>query len=215
VDTPLERIARHIDADGAPLPTGAAAQELINLLRPIVAVGRFITFALHAKHQLAEDTWREPGKLAPAELAAFVEEVRRVSPFFPLMGGRVLEPFAWNGTGFAEGDWLILDIYATHRHPEGWQAPERFAPERHLQPTPPGATLAQGHGDPAVTHACPGEPLTQHLMAEALRHFAEVRYAVAAQDLSIPLTTFATGPRDGMVIIPRPEAEEAAAAAPS
>lgn len=43
-------IASHRDADGTLLPPAVAAVELINVLRPTVAVARFVTFAALALH---------------------------------------------------------------------------------------------------------------------------------------------------------------------
>jgi cytochrome P450 len=85
-----------------------AAVELINVLRPTVAVARFITFAALALHE-------HPGarqKLQEGDeeyLERFVQEVRRFYPFFPLVGGRARKDFEWRGHRFEEGTWVLLD----------------------------------------------------------------------------------------------------------
>ena len=74
---------------------------LLNLLRPTVAVARFIVFAALALH--AHPTWasrlREDceGSLA----LAFAQEVRHFYPFFPVIGGRARSAFEFQGFGFA------------------------------------------------------------------------------------------------------------------
>jgi fatty-acid peroxygenase len=50
-------IAWHRDLDGELLATEVAAVELINVLRPTVAVARFVTFAAWALHEHPE--WRQ------------------------------------------------------------------------------------------------------------------------------------------------------------
>ncbi|HKG90302.1 MAG TPA: cytochrome P450, partial [Gemmatimonadaceae bacterium] len=81
-------IAGHRDLDGEPLRPVHAAVELINVLRPTVAVERFVTFAALALHEHAESRERLAAGDEPAYLDSFVQEVRRFYPFFPLVGGR-------------------------------------------------------------------------------------------------------------------------------
>ena len=52
----LGAIASHRDLGGQPLPLRIASVELLNVLRPTVAVAVFITFAAHALHLHPE--WR-------------------------------------------------------------------------------------------------------------------------------------------------------------
>src|SRR5690606_1621970 len=56
-DAPLSRLAHHRDHDGSLMSLEAAAVEVINVLRPTVAVGRFIVFAAYALHRHPD--WRE------------------------------------------------------------------------------------------------------------------------------------------------------------
>ena len=102
VDSPLGVICWHRGLDGALLPVPVAAVELLNVLRPTVAVARFIAFAalaLHA-HPACEQQLRAGGD---EEIHRFVQEVRRFYPFFPMVGGRVQEAFEWRGHRFEEG----------------------------------------------------------------------------------------------------------------
>eukprot|EP00913_Durusdinium_trenchii_P008121 g7618.t1 len=73
-DAPISMIADHIDFDGKPLSLSTAAVELLNVLRPVVAIGRFITFGAMALHQHPE--WKHRFEAGDDGLIdAFVEEV--------------------------------------------------------------------------------------------------------------------------------------------
>lgn len=181
-------IAAHRAPDGTPLDEKAAAVELINILRPTVAVGRFIAFAALALHE--NPAWR--ARFAAGEedgLEPFVQEVRRFYPFFPMIGGRACEAFEWRGHRFAAGDWVLLDLYGTNHDPRLWPEPHRFRPERfHGWPGDPDTLVPQGAGDPYQGHRCPGEWITIALMARAVRLLSQaMRYALPPQDLSIRL----------------------------
>lgn len=187
-DSPLAVIARHRDRDERPLPVDIAANELINVLRPVVAVARFIVFGAQAMHEFPE--WR--ARLASgddAALTSFAQEVRRFYPFFPAVGGRVLHPFGWRGLQFDEGCWVLFDMYGSNHDARLWPEPQHFRPERFSGWQSDGFDLvAQGAGDYLTGHRCPGEAMTVDLVKSALQLLAsEVVYAVPRQDLSIDL----------------------------
>jgi fatty-acid peroxygenase len=200
-DSPLAVIAFHRDADGEVLSNADAAVELLNVLRPVVAVARYIVFGALAMHAYPE--WQ--ARLAGANDAAlemFVEEVRRYYPFFPAIGGRANHSFEWNGLLFDKGSWVLLDVYGTHRHRATWPDGELFRPERFEARQGSGFDLvAQGGGDPATGHRCPGEALTVELTRSALRLLAgAIRYDVPEQDLSVSLARMPALPASGFVI---------------
>lgn len=74
--TPVDRLAGFHDEDGAALSFRHAGVELLNLIRPTVAIARFVTFAALALHEHpnAADWLRED---VDGRLPAFVDEVRR------------------------------------------------------------------------------------------------------------------------------------------
>jgi cytochrome P450 len=118
-------IAGHQDRDGKLLDPSVGAIELINVLRPTVAVAYFVTFAALARHDHPE--WRE--RLRPGiddELELFVQQVRRFYPLLPFDGGRVREPFAWRSHHFAAGTWMLLDLYGTNHDSRIWADPDVF-----------------------------------------------------------------------------------------
>ena len=90
-------VANHRDADGQPMASRIAAAELLNLLRPTVAISVFIVFAAHALHE--HPSWRARLRTNRdrVELDAFVQEVRRFYPFFPAVVARTRREFEWNG----------------------------------------------------------------------------------------------------------------------
>jgi len=199
--SPLDLIAAHRDADGQLLPDHVAAVELLNVLRPLVAVGRFIVFAAVAMVRHPE--WRQAFHAGDeTDLMGFVQEVRRLYPFFPLIGGRVLEPFTWSEHEFAAGDWMVLDLYGTNHDARLWTDPEEFRPQRFRSWKGDAASLIpQGGGEVATGHRCPGENVTIALLAEAVRMLArQVEFTVPPQDLSIDLHHMPARPRDGFVM---------------
>lgn len=189
------------DAQGRLLPERVAAVELLNLLRPIVAVSVFVVLAAHALHQHPD--WRDALRAGrERELAAFVQEVRRFYPFFPAVAARTCREFVWEGWHFPEGVRVLLDLYGTNHDARAWPQPYEFRPERFCAAIP-GLFEFVPHGgglahDP---HRCPGEGITVALMKLALRQLvAQVRYDVPAQDLSLELDRLPALPRDRFVI---------------
>lgn len=182
-----QKIAWHRDEAARLLPVRIAAVELINVLRPIVAVARFLTFAAVAleEHPEARERLEDAGD---EELAAFADEVRRLYPFFPAIGGRARVPFDWRGHHFSKGTWVLLDIYGTNHDPRSWEHPYTFKPERFRSRRENGYDfIPQGGGDHATSHRCPGEMITTSLIKAIVRHLLRLRYRVPPQDLSIDL----------------------------
>lgn len=197
----LALIAQHRDDRGEPLAPGVAAVELLNVLRPTVAIGRYVAFAAHAL--VRHPHWREAFAAgAEDDVLPFVQEVRRFYPFFPAIAGRARRAFVWRGHRFATGDRVILDLYGTNHDPELWPEPEAFRPERFRHwAGDPFALVAQGGGDAAVTHRCPGEDLTLALAAEAVRVLCrDARYSVPVQDLSVSLSRMPALPASGVIL---------------
>lgn len=199
--TALAAIAGHRDADGAELDAEAAAVELLNVLRPTVAVARFVAFAALALHEHPEiRDWLAGGDDEAREL--FVQEVRRYYPFFPGVGGRVRVPFEWRGRRFEAGEWMLLDLYGTNHDRRLWDDPEAFRPERFR--TWDGdrfGFVPQGGGNYEDGHRCPGEWIVIDLLKQAAGMLTEaVRYEVPAQDLTVDLARMPAQPASGFRI---------------
>ena len=199
-DRALAVVARHRDLNGELLSLKTAGVELINILRPTVAMERFITYAALALHQHPE--CRDPARTDDAYRAMFVQEVRRLYPFFPIVAGRVRTPFDWRGHRFAEGAWVILDLHGTDHDPRLWKDPDRFRPDRFRQwDGNPHALIPQGGGDHHLNHRCPGEWATIELMKRAIRLLtAAMTYEVPDQDLTIDTGRMPAVPKSRFVI---------------
>lgn len=203
-DSALHVIASHRDRAGRRLDVEVAAVELLNVLRPTVAVARFITFAALALHE--HPAWREKLREAGGEATRehFVQEVRRFYPFFPFIGGRVREAFDWRGYRFAGGTWVLLDLYGTDHDERLWDVPHVFRPERFAEQDEPDAFafIPQGGGDHFAGHRCAGEWVTIALMKTAVRLLTEsMRYDVPGeQDLRVSLSRMPTLPKSGFII---------------
>ncbi|WP_296944439.1 cytochrome P450 [uncultured Massilia sp.] len=199
--SPLCVIAGHRDADGMLLNRRHAAVELLNLLRPTVAVARYIAFAVLALHAHPQARARIAAG-DDAYTAMFTQEVRRYYPFFPAVAGRALHDFDWRGMRIDKGTWVLMDIHGTNHDPALWGDPQVFRPERFERREGSGFDLvAQGGGDHYAGHRCPGESATVDLVASTLKLFAgEIAYEVPPQDLSVSLRRMPTLPASGMVI---------------
>lgn len=204
-EVPPERAAYAVawrrDLDGSLLDPDVAAVELINVLRPTVAIAYFVTFAAMALH--AHPVWAERLRAGNShELEWFAQEVRRISPLFPLTAGRVRQPFDWRGHHVASGAWMIMDLYGTNHDPRIWADPDIFRPERFRDWNgSPFNFIPQGGGDHATGHRCPGEWATIDLLTQATRLLTTAMgYDVPAQDLHVDLSRMPTLPRSRFVM---------------
>lgn len=194
-------ISHYREPDGNLLDIKTAAVELINVLRPTVAVARYVTFAAHALELYPQ--WRSVLQSDGDEsIEAFVQEVRRFYPFFPMVGGRALEEFEWRGHRFERGNWVLLDLYGTNHDARIWDQPERFLPERFLGWLGnPYTLIPQGGGDYYSGHRCPGEWITIELAKQAVHLLtSEIAYKVPLQDLRIRLSRMPALPESRFVI---------------
>lgn len=196
---PLRVVAEHRDHENRRLPPRTAAVAVLNLLRPTVAVDRFITFTALALHRQPE--WRNllRSGLEPAD--PFVHEVRRFYPFFALVPARTRQAFDWHGYHFPRRRRVLLDVYGTNHHPKVWSQPDEFRPERFRNWSGDAhGFIPQGGGDHETGHRCAGEWITIELMKAALTALAAMTYDVPAQDLSVSLRRIPTLPRSGFVM---------------
>lgn len=196
----LAVVARYLDLGGKALDERAAAVEMLNLLRPTVAVTRFIIYA--ALELLAHPEWQQRLQRDDAALEPFAQEVRRLHAFFPFTAARVREDFEWRGYHFPKGTRVLLDLYGTNRDSRLWTEPEAFRPERFA--TWDGSAfnfITQGGGDAATGHRCPGEPLAISLLMSALRMLTRrMTYAVPAQDLRMDASRMPAQPESLLII---------------
>jgi fatty-acid peroxygenase len=199
--SPLAIVAWHQEPDGKLLDRHLAAVELINVLRPIVAISWYITFAALALHQYPDYKARiAAGEPDFTEL--FVQEVRRFYPFGPFVGARVRQNFGWRGHEFKKGLLVFLDIYGTNHDERSWQEPHAFRPDRfrHWNGSP-FSFMPQGGGDFFTGHRCAGEWVTIELTKVGVECLAKgMQYEVPGQDLSFSLSRMPTYPKSGFIM---------------
>lgn len=200
-ESALDAVARFREPDGQPLSPRVAAVELLNLLRPAVAVSVFVVFAAHALHEYPQ--WVATVQRGrPEDLEVFVQEVRRFYPFVPAVLARSRAEFEWRGWSFRQGRRVMLDLYGTNHDPRLWEAPDEFRPERFRGVVPdPSGFVPQGGGDVNRQHRCPGEGVTVALMRLAVDWLARrLGYDVPAQDLRLDMGRLPALPRSRFII---------------
>lgn len=187
-DTALHAVAL---GGGRGLSPSVAGVELLNVLRPTVAVAWPASMAALevARHPGALDGFAGPAAAEEdARRWGAVHEARRLTPFVPALAGRLRTDVEHDGVRARAGDRIVLDVPGTMLDPAWWTDPEAFVPERyHGAPPDPFAFVPQGGGDPGDGHRCPGEPLTVGLVRVTLERLADaglapVPHVVAAAD---------------------------------
>ncbi|BCJ56919.1 cytochrome P450 [Micromonospora endophytica] len=196
----LAAVAEHRDSDGRMLDAETAAVEILNVIRPTVAVTWFVAFAGHALHRWPEHRDRLRAD-DPAFTEAFAQEVRRFYPFAPFVGGRAAVDLTYAGTAIPAGAMVLLDLYGQNHDARLWPDPYRFDPQRFVgRPIGPFDLVPQGGGDPRTGHRCPGEQITVALLRLLSVRLAQLDYQVPAQNLEIPLHRIPTRPVSGLVL---------------
>jgi fatty-acid peroxygenase len=213
--TPVGVVATATDLDGYPLPLNTAATELLNLLRPTVAVAWLAAFGALALHQHPD--WRRrladeepPGSGSPAGpvARACAHETRRWAPFVPLLAAKAAMDLDLPQGRVRRGERVILDVQGTDHDPRNWPDPFTFDPDRFLPDDAPAHQdrfVAQGGGDPVTGHRCPGEPLAVELLAHTLHRLSRLPTTLPKQNLTYPLDRMPTRPVSGVRLQLRPE----------
>jgi fatty-acid peroxygenase len=195
--TALEAVATYRGRDQHLLPARVAGVELLNILRPTVAVAYFVAFtadALAAQPGLRERLHGGGEQL----LEALADEVRRFYPFVPMLAAKVRRPVTLDRIQLRRGRRVLLDVYGTLHDPKVFSAPDDFDIDRFAGVDPdPYTYFPQGGGDPASTHRCSGERAAIELIKTAARHLIEDRPPVRTR-AKYPLNRFPTRPLRGI-----------------
>jgi fatty-acid peroxygenase len=201
----LEVAAAHRDADGDLLEPLVAAVELLNVIRPTVAISWFLAFSGHALIRWPAHRKRLASG-DPAFAEAWAHEVRRFYPFAPFVGGKAPRDVEWDGERVPAGAMVLLDLYGQNHDPELWGDPYAFRPERFLtddgvvRGIGPFELMPQGGGDPRSGHRCPGEQITVAVLSALAVRLARLHADAPEKDLSIPLRRIPAKPRGGIVL---------------
>lgn len=188
------------------LDTKTAAVEVLNILRPCVALSIYLSFTALSLHQFPE-VKEKISRDNPGYIHKFVQEIRRYFPFFPFQVAKAQKDFTWEGYRFEEGTMTLLDIYGTNHDAKVWSNPELFDPDRfdewEKSPTHQKQykLIAQGGGSYTRGHRCPGEWHTVKAMEVFADYLAnKITYTVPEQDLSYSMVEMPTWPKSGFVI---------------
>lgn len=205
-DTALYAFSWHRNLDGELLDMETAAMEVLNILRPSIAISIYLCFTALALQQFPEVTTKLNGS-NPYYLHMFIQEIRRYFPVFPFLAAKVRKDFSWQGYTFKKGTWTLLDVYGTNQDPDIWEKPESFNPDRfkdwHSSPTNhvQYQLLSQGGGDYARGHRCPGEWNTVRAMEVFAEHLTNrIAYDLPQQDLSYSMVNMPTRPWSGVIL---------------
>lgn len=206
----LAAVASHRDEHGQLLDPHTAGVELLNVLRPTVAVARFAAFGVLAL--VDSPDWRrrlaaemdERGTAVGGELAtAFAHEVRRVYPFVPMLAAVTTRATSFEGCPVAAGQRVLLDIFATNHDPQEWDRPNVFDPERFLGTGAEWSDhfVPQGGGRAETGHRCPGELVAVGLLALTFARLAQLDATLASgQDTTSSWRHIPALPRSGVVL---------------
>ena len=189
-DSGLDVLARRSD-----LSRSVAAVELGNLVRPTVAVAWLGSFAAWRLTQ--DHAWRDllATDEVGAEHLAFAHEVRRTSPFVPVLAGRARRSTSVDGVEVRAGDRLVLDVWGIDTAAERWAGYD-FNPDRFWRRAPGAYEMVpQGGGEPRG-HRCPGEDPTIRILAETARVLARGEWSLAAPP-DVDMTRIPTRPAGG------------------
>ncbi|MFS0894486.1 cytochrome P450 [Microbacterium sp. 179-I 3D3 NHS] len=205
--TALHEWAWHRDREGVLLTPHLAGVELQNVLRPTIAVARFVAFAAKELHDRPE--WRERigaetatrDALVGGTLAtAFAQEIRRTAPFVPLLPAWATQDMEFDGQRVPAGGRVVLDILGTNLDAQSWERPDRFDPERFIGVDDYEALEAfvpHGGADVADGHRCPGEKLAIAGLAAAIAAMSDPRVTIVHDGLGVNRRRLPTKPRSG------------------
>ncbi|WP_421383200.1 cytochrome P450 [Bacillus salacetis] len=181
----LYQFSFHKDLNGELLEPKVVAVELLNLLRPITAISVYADFTALAVHEYPEEAEKvkSGGK---DEQQHFIQEVRRYYPFFPFAAARVKKDFEWKGFMFKKDTLTLLDLYGTNHHPQLWDQPDTFDPDRFASWSgSPFDFIPQGGGEYDIGHRCAGEWMTLDLLRVTVDYLVNhLSYTVPEQNLS-------------------------------
>jgi cytochrome P450 len=194
------------DDDGAPM----SDQELRDQLMTLLLAGHETTALSLA--WAVEEIGRRPEVLAAilaeadAEhggpqpyLDATIKEVLRLHPVTPLLARQIKAPIMLRDHEIPAGTFLVPNVYMLHRHPDYWDEPRAFRPERFLDKKPdPYAWLPFGGG----ARRCIGMAFALLEMRAVLSTlFSTLRLEPHGKPAALALRSFLFAPKGGTRVI--------------
>lgn len=207
-ETALYQIAFHQNLNGSFLDLHTTATDLLNILRPTVAISIYMNFVALTLHQFPEMKERLRMEDVDGEYYEnFVQEVRRYYPFFPFNAGITKKDFIWKDYAFEKDTLIVFDFYGTSHDERLWEKPEQFNPDRFndwaYSPTDQVQykLVAQGGGDYLNGHRCPGEwNVVEAMKVTAEFLVKEIDYDIPEQDLGYSMVNMPTTPKSGIIM---------------
>lgn len=206
-DVALYAFAKATDDHGELLPIDVAAVELLNVIRPTVALTVWIALMGHALFSRPDIYQRLHAEFDQLQ-DSFIQEMRRYYPFFPMLPAFAIQDVEVDGYLISKDSWVVLDLYGTNHDDRMIETPEVFrisrylGKEKHISYDEEYEMIAQGGGEFKTMHRCAGEWITLH----TLRVFSDqlvnkYQFSIPEQDWSIPMNQFPTYPKSKALLI--------------
>ena len=206
-DVALYAFAKATDDHGELLPIDVAAVELLNVIRPTVALTVWIALMGHALFSRPDIYQRLHAEFDQLQ-DSFIQEMRRYYPFFPMLPAFAIQDVEVDGYLIPKDSWVVLDLYGTNHDDRMIETPEVFrisrylGKEKHISYDEEHEMIAQGGGEFKTMHRCAGEWITLH----TLRVFSDqlvnkYQFSIPEQDWSIPMNQFPTYPKSKALLI--------------
>ncbi|WP_414051301.1 cytochrome P450 [Macrococcus animalis] len=189
------------DMNDKPMDSRLCSVDLMNIIRPLVAINRFVAYGVLAMHEFPGERTRV-ARDDNDYAYKFVQEVRRYYPFVPFLPGKAAKDIEFEGYKIKKDTMIVMDIYGTLHREDTFTEPERFNPNRFDDwDGSPFDLIPQGGGDYYTNHRCAGEWMTIIIMEETMKYFAkEIEYDVPPQDFTVNRTKLPGRVKSGMVI---------------
>ena len=206
-DVALYAFANATDDQGELLPIEVAAVELLNVIRPTVALTVWIALMGHTLFSCPDIYQRLHAEFDQLQ-DSFIQEMRRYYPFFPMLPAFAKQDVEVDGYLIPKDSWVVLDLYGTNHDERMIETPEVFrisrylGKEKHISYDEEYEMIAQGGGKFEAMHRCAGEWITLH----TLRVFSDqlvnkYQFSVPEQDWTIPMNQFPTYPKSKAILI--------------
>lgn len=196
----LYTFANATDLNGELLPVEVAAVDLLNIIRPTVALTVWVALmghALFAKEGIYNALQADFANLQDP----FIQEMRRYYPFFPMLPAISISDVEIDGYEIPKDSWVVLDVYGTNHDERNLVLPEQFDIERYIGKAKDLSyeeeyeMIAQGGGKFREMHRCAGEWITLHSMRVFSDHLVnKYEFTVPEQDWTIAMNQFPTYP---------------------
>ncbi|ARF16696.1 cytochrome P450 [Sporosarcina ureae] len=202
----LYTFAHATDLDGELLPVEVAAVELLNIIRPTVALTVWVALmghALFAKRGIYEELQSDFDNLQDS----FIQELRRYYPFFPMLPAIAVSDVEVDGYLIPKDSWVVLDLYGSNHDKRTIDSPEQFDSKRFVGKAKDISyeeeyeMIAQGGGKFREMHRCAGEWITLHSLRVFSDHLVnQYEFTVPEQDWTIPMNQFPTYPTSKVLL---------------